>query len=52
MIQDIKILKILEASLALVREIFRREIFKGILPAGLNETENLIFKVEYALSEV
>jgi hypothetical protein len=47
MIQDIRIRKILEALLALVRE-----IFKGILPSGLNETENLIFKVEYSPSEV
>jgi hypothetical protein len=52
MIQDIKIRKIIEALLALVREIFRRWIFKVILPTGLKEMENLIFKVEYALSEV
>jgi hypothetical protein len=52
MIQDIRIRKIIEALLALVREIFRRGIFKGILPTGLKEMENLIFKVEYALSEV
>ncbi len=47
MIKNIKIWKIFEALLALVRE-----IFKGILPTCLNETENLIFKVEYALPEV
>jgi hypothetical protein len=44
MIQDIRIRKILAALLAL-----EREIFKGILPIGLNETENLISKVGYAL---
>jgi hypothetical protein len=52
MIEDIRIRKIIEALLALVREIFRRGIFKVILPTGLKEMENLIFKVEYALSEV
>ena len=47
MIEDIRIRKIIEALVALVRE-----IFKVILPIGLKEMENLIFKVEYALSEV
>jgi len=48
-VQDIRVRKIFESLFALENI---RGIFRGILLTGLNETENLIFKVEYALPEV
>ena len=49
MAQDIRVQKIFKVLFAPENV---REIFRGTLPTCLNETENLIFNIKYALSEV
>lgn len=49
MAHDIRVQKIFEVLFAPENIV---ETFRGTLPTGLDDTENLIFNVENALSEV